>query len=350
MDQVLLLSALNLLAQTLIRIPLFDLMGWLRERGVTSRRTLVIGGGTISWRLVQSLDQDQRYGCAVLGYVDRTQAPLSHGGANWTYLGSPERLGQLVDQLRIQCLIIGFGQGKDFHLVDQLRQSQARRPKVFVVPRLHEVGDGSTCTDLVGSVPLNELRLVRHTGVAWALKRGLDLTLALLGALVLGPVVATAAAALWAAGRRRIDCCPVIWSRPRVGAGGSVHREFRLRADRCACGRRDTADDRVATLVARLGLDHWPVLWNLLLGQRSLVGPAPTTPAEARHLAAIFPQYPGRYRVPVGVTGLAQVNGYVGGAQVEDQNRFDNMYVEHWSPWLDLRIVFRAVCRGLIGS
>jgi lipopolysaccharide/colanic/teichoic acid biosynthesis glycosyltransferase len=75
----------------------------------------------------------------------------------------------------------------------------------------------------------------------------------------------------------------------------------------------------------------------------TLVGPRPERPYFVRQFSVEFSRYDQRFRVPAGLTGLAQVSGLRGDTPISDRARFDNYYIEHWSLWLDIKILFRTL-------
>jgi lipopolysaccharide/colanic/teichoic acid biosynthesis glycosyltransferase len=87
----------------------------------------------------------------------------------------------------------------------------------------------------------------------------------------------------------------------------------------------------------------------VLRGDMSLVGPRPERPTFVERFSHEHERYWARHRVPVGLTGLAQVNGLRGDTSIADRALFDNYYIANWSLWLDVKIVLltaREVLRG----
>jgi lipopolysaccharide/colanic/teichoic acid biosynthesis glycosyltransferase len=109
----------------------------------------------------------------------------------------------------------------------------------------------------------------------------------------------------------------------------------------------DVSDDERVTAVGRFlrrtAIDELPQLWNVLRGDMSLVGPRPERPYFVNRFALAVPGYTDRHRLPVGLTGLAQVHGLKGDTSIRERARFDNAYIEHWSPWLDVTILVRTL-------
>ena len=123
-------------------------------------------------------------------------------------------------------------------------------------------------------------------------------------------------------------------------------------ADQCDAGasrlvsKGDPRVTRVGAFLRRTSLDELPQLINVLKGELSLVGPRPhamQAKAEGRIYDQVVDGYFARHRVKPGITGWAQVHGWRGETDVvekiEQRVAHDLYYIEHWTPWLDLRIL-----------
>ncbi len=154
---------------------------------------------------------------------------------------------------------------------------------------------------------------------------------------------------------RLTDGPGVLFRQTRVGKDGRPFvmlkfRTLRPADDREAATRWNVADDprltRTGRLLRRTSLDELPQLWNVLRGDMSLVGPRPERPHFVERFSRAYPGYADRHRMPVGLTGLAQVSGLRGNTSIEDRTRFDNLYIETWSLWRDVQIMLRttALC------
>lgn len=176
---------------------------------------------------------------------------------------------------------------------------------------------------------------MRHTA-----KRCLDVVLAALGLIVLGPVLAGAALLV-----RLTMGPPALFRQQRPGLHGRPFTMFKLRTMRDA---RDThgrllADTErltgLGSLLRQTSLDEFPELWNVLRGEMSLVGPRPLL---MEYLPRYSPEQSRRHEVKPGITGWAQVNGR-NAIPWESKLEQDIWYVDNWSLWLDLRILLLTV-------
>jgi lipopolysaccharide/colanic/teichoic acid biosynthesis glycosyltransferase len=94
-------------------------------------------------------------------------------------------------------------------------------------------------------------------------------------------------------------------------------------------------------------LDELPQLINVLKGDMSLVGPRPERPVFIQQFSKTIPNYMVRHSVKAGITGWAQVHGWRGNTSLRKRVQFDLYYITHWTPWLDIRILWMTVFRGL---
>jgi lipopolysaccharide/colanic/teichoic acid biosynthesis glycosyltransferase len=99
---------------------------------------------------------------------------------------------------------------------------------------------------------------------------------------------------------------------------------------------------RAGRFLRRTSIDELPQLINVIRGELSLVGPRPERVHFDGELGESVPGYTGRHRVPGGITGLAQVNGYWGQTSIHERVRLDNVYIEEWSLRGDLVILART--------
>ncbi|MEU0952479.1 sugar transferase [Streptomyces niveus] len=177
-------------------------------------------------------------------------------------------------------------------------------------------------------------------------KRLLDIAVAALALVAVSPVLLACALAV-----RFLDGPGVLFRQERVGQNGRPFTVLKFRTlrpadDTEAATRWSVANDRrmsaVGHILRRTSMDELPQIWNVLRGDMSLVGPRPERPFFVANFSKTHPGYAARHRMPVGITGLAQVNGLRGDTSIEDRSRFDNHYIDHWSLWQDVCIIIRT--------
>ncbi len=191
----------------------------------------------------------------------------------------------------------------------------------------------------------------RLSGVAQYSKRALDLLVGLLIFLLSWPLMVLVALAIVAESRGR---GPILFHQVRVGLNGRtfhVHKFRSMRTDAEADGvarwatKNDNRITRVGALIRKTRLDELPQVFNVLLGEMSLVGPRPERPEFVEQLEKEIPFYAERHRVKPGLTGWAQLS-YPYGATIDDARNkleFDLYYVKNASAFLDLIILLETV-------
>jgi exopolysaccharide biosynthesis polyprenyl glycosylphosphotransferase len=186
------------------------------------------------------------------------------------------------------------------------------------------------------------------------IKRSIDCLFAATALAALSPLLLVCAIAVYLEGGRGI-----FFRQPRIGRFGRQFdvikfRSMRPRHEAESATTWSVANDPrvgpVGRFMRRTSLDELPQLWNILRGDMTLVGPRPERPFFVEKFAAEHPHYMHRHRVPAGLTGLAQVSGLRGDTSISDRARFDNYYIENWSPWLDFKVIVRTVAEVLRGG
>jgi lipopolysaccharide/colanic/teichoic acid biosynthesis glycosyltransferase len=172
--------------------------------------------------------------------------------------------------------------------------------------------------------------------------RAVDVALAGVGLAVASPALAVAAAAI-----KLDDRGPVFYRQRRVGQDGREFELLKLRtmvvgAEQQGAGYAVNEGDpritRAGRLLRRLSIDEVPQLWNVVRGDMSIVGPRPTL---AYQVERYTPRQRRRLEVKPGITGWAQIHGRAR-LPWEERIELDVWYVEHRSPWLDLKILART--------
>jgi lipopolysaccharide/colanic/teichoic acid biosynthesis glycosyltransferase len=186
-------------------------------------------------------------------------------------------------------------------------------------------------------------------GLSEAVRRAFDLLVSLTASVVTAPVVGLLAAAI----RLESPGHP-IYTQTRAGRDGRPFAIYKLRtmvrgAEFVGAGLAiQEGDDRITALgrfLRRYSLDELPNLWNVLLGEMSVVGPRPTLPVQVEQYTA---RQRGRLAVKPGITGWAQVNGRAS-LPWSERIELDLWYVEHRSLALDLRILSKTIAMVLTG-
>jgi exopolysaccharide biosynthesis polyprenyl glycosylphosphotransferase len=196
-------------------------------------------------------------------------------------------------------------------------------------------------------------RLRACTPRAQLLKRLMDITFACIALLLFAPVMLVAAIAIvldsgW----------PLLYAQDRVGIGGKAFRILKFRSMRPDAESGigavwvksdDPRKTRVGALLRRFSIDELPQLVNVLRGDMSLVGPRPERPMFVDLFRTTLARYDERHLVRPGITGWAQVHmkRTMDTSAVGEKLEYDLQYVENWSLYLDVAVLFQTFCEFL---
>ena len=147
---------------------------------------------------------------------------------------------------------------------------------------------------------------------------------------------------------------PIFFVQDRTGKYGRTFRCLKFRTMRIngecnirQCTKHDPRVFPFGRFLRRTNLDELPQFFNVLMGDMSIVGPRPHMLYHTDYYSKLIPHYMNRHFVRPGITGWAQVTGFRGETrelwQMEGRVRCDMWYINHWSLWLDLRIMVMTV-------
>ena len=336
-----LVSAASLVA---VRAGACTVLKAAHRHGRLLEPTLVIGTGATAVRVGQLLRHHPELGLAPQGFLD-SQPPRHRIGL--PLLGELSELADVIARYRIQRVIVCFPAARDADLVPLLRACRPLPVDVCVVPRMYELGAALPrgYLDELGDIPLVPLRRLGAGRLGAGVKAAFDFVAATALLIAVTPVLLALAVAV------RLDGGgPVLFRQTRVTRAGQTMELLKLRS----MIDHPDSDTRWAVLPEHTsGLGRWlrsthfdelPQLVNVLRGQMSLVGPRPERPYFAAQFEQQIPRYGDRHRMRTGLTGWAAVNGLHGDTSIAERIRFDNFYIEYWSPWMDLVILARTLC------
>lgn len=327
-----------------------------RVHGASACPTLIVGTGSVGTRVARRLLDDAGYGLRPVGFVDAPFDGLDDGSPECPLpvLGTLADLPEIAARSGARQVIVAFSpSAHDDRMWPLINQCQELGVRVSIVPRMFDALNGRLVYEHIGGLPLLGLRSAPRHGTPLTLKHATDSALAFLFIALLSPVLAAIALAV------RLDSPgPVLFRQRRVGLDGREFDVLKFRTMRiddgpadfrpaagCAPGGVEGTDRRtpLGRVLRRTSLDELPQLLNVLRGEMSLVGPRPERPEYVDHFAREIPRYGDRLRMRCGLTGWAQVHGLRGQTSLEDRIEWDNYYIEHWSLWLDLKILAMTV-------
>lgn len=321
---------------------------WLRSRGYNQTTAVVVGSGRVARKTARALRRAGWMGIKNLGFVE--DQPGRWAG-DLDVLGTTAELPQLIQRYGIEYVFIALPMRRYHdarHVFDILSQTLVDVRLVADVPDLAGL---SLTTGNLDGLPIIGLRESPHFGLNIVVKRAMDLALSFAGLMILSPVLLLISALV-----KLTSPGPIFYGQERCGLNGKPFRMLKFRSMRIDAEQYTGAvwalrDDPRRTPLGRFlrstSLDELPQLMNVVKGDMSLVGPRPERPVFTHRFTRTIPNYMARHCVKAGITGWAQVNGWRGNTSLRKRIQYDLYYITHWTPWLDLRILWLTVLRGL---
>jgi len=324
----------------------------LRRRGYNMRRAAIVGAGRLAQTLFHSLRRNRWTGiepaCFVAG---GTGAAPSGPAERSSLLGLPlaGRCGDIqsiIAQYRIDIVFVALParEHKQARVVlDGLSNTQT---DVRVVPDLPTHDFLRNELALLDDLPVVRLTHTPLSGVNQLIKRVIDVIVSAAALIVLALPMAIVALLVRLSGPG-----PIFYRQVRAGLAG---RPFKIIKFRSMVADAENAtgpvfawqdDPRVTPIgrfLRRTGLDELPQLFNVLIGDMTLVGPRPERPELIERFRTQIPRYMLRHHVKAGLTGWAQIHGLRGRTSLRKRIRYDTFYICRWSLWLDLRILLQT--------
>jgi Undecaprenyl-phosphate galactose phosphotransferase WbaP len=331
--------------------------------GLWGKPVVVLGGHEAGAQIVNVLQKEWQLGFRPVGLFDIRADPVEGASEREPYLGALDAAKALAEEYDVDTAVFTMQDIKPTRLVKLVDQASTSFRYVMVMPDLGGITNSAVIArDFAGHLAVE----IKHNLLfPWArrTKHVLDLLLTIVGGLMICPLLIAIAVLI------KLDSPgPPVYGHRRVGAGGKHFRCWKFRTmytnaeqllDEYLQGnphlraeweqtfklRDDPRVTRVGRFLRMTSLDELPQLWNVLLGQMSLVGPRPIVDAEIPRYGAVYELYK---RIRPGISGFWQVSGRSNTSYAERVN-LDAYYVHNWSVWIDLVILVRTLGSVVLG-
>jgi sugar transferase (PEP-CTERM system associated) len=354
-------SGLGLLGFKMILAFVF-VTGWRMVYGYYSLAangktgTLVIGAGESAmgvYRLLKNCNSPYE----VKGFIDDDPELQGKVMGSPAVVGTSDRLIEVAQELGIRSAIVAVDRPHTPRFIRAILEARMAGIEITELPSVYERFSGRVPVQIVEDQWLlysDGFHLLSRDYIQ-KMKRLADFAISGLLLVLSFPLMLATALAI------RLDSAgPVFYRQERVGRAGKIFRVFKFRSmtlDAEDLGaqwaqKRDPRVTRVGKWIRLFRIDELPQIWNVFLGEMSLIGPRPERPQFVKDLETFIPYYSLRHSVRPGISGWAQVN-YPYGASIEDARRkleYDLYYVKNMSLLLDLKIIFRTVGVVLMGD
>lgn len=262
----------------------------------------------------------------------------------FSHIEQPEDWPHYFVEHPIQTVVIALPYQFHGFLDRELEKIADQVNDIRILPDIKRFSRMSPGIELIDNSPVISIHESPLSGFNIILKRGLDILGASFALILLSPVMLMIAMLVPFSSRG-----PVLYRQERMGLDGVRFNCLKFRSMPVDAEHQtgavwakpgDQRATRLGSFLRRTSLDELPQFFNVLRGDMSLVGPRPERPVFVDKFRKEVPGYMLRHKVKTGITGWAQVNGWRGSTSIEKRIECDLFYIQNWSLWLDIKILF----------
>lgn len=323
----------------------------IRKARYRLKHVLIAGVGTTARNVESQLIDEGRAGYNLRGFINCSE-PDDPVIENERVLGDLNTINQFLENNAVDEIVIALPTHYKKEIQDVLTVADYHGIRTKYILDYKEIfGSQYRVTKLGHIDAVNIRQLPMDSPLAQFWKASFDKLFATVFLVLLAPLFLLIAIAIKLDSRGPVFYCPV-----RIGRSGKPFKVFKFRSmrtsDDSATGvmsttKNDPRITRLGKFLRKTSIDELPQFINVLIGNMSVVGPRPHRRFLDRHLQETVYKYMLRHYVKPGITGWAQVNGWRGPSETEEQKLqrtyHDLHYIENWTFWMDIKIIFLTI-------
>jgi putative colanic acid biosynthesis UDP-glucose lipid carrier transferase len=332
--------ALGFFLSLSVHAVLWGGLKFLRSKGFNIRRILVIGSGDLVRKVCEKLNREKSMGYEIVQVWEFTEVPEDFDG--WWSANHPDEIWIVVSLSEIA------------GLQDRLTLFRFSTANIRIIPDLSGLNILNYSMGQLQGMPVLTLRSTPMQGLNRVIKALEDKLISGLIVLLISPFLLTIALAV-----KLSSPGPIFYRQERVSLNNKTFQMLKFRSmpvdAESATGAvwakaGENRATKVGAFLRKTSLDELPQFLNVLRGEMSIVGPRPERPVLIEQFKQDIPGYMQKHMVKAGITGWAQVNGWRGNTDLKKRIEYDLYYIEHWSLWFDLKIIFLTIFKGFVNK
>ncbi len=340
--------------ETIVRNMMRALMMFWWRRGYNLKYVLLVGYSSSAESYINKVLLNPQWGYVIRGILDdNIERGTEYKGIK--VLGTIDNLPLILPENKLDeiAITLSLGQyGRLKEIVGQCEKSGVHTK--FIPDYAGVIPDRPYTEDIQGLPVINIRRVPLNNTLNSVVKRLVDIVGSAVGLIIASPIMIVSAILI-----KATSDGPVIFAQERVGLHNKPFQMYKFRTmieqteSEEAKGWTTKDDPRVTKVgkfLRRTSLDELPQLFNIFVGQMSLVGPRPERPQFVEKFREEIPRYMIKHQVRPGLTGWAQINGLRGDTSIEKRIEHDLYYIENWTLEFDIKILLLTIFRGFINK
>lgn len=347
-------AGLNTVDGILVRALIRRILHLFRKKGYNQKHILLVGYSRAAEAYIDRIIANPQWGYTVRGILD-DNVPRGAVYKGVKVMGSIDNLLYILPENKLDEIAVTLSLQDYDRLEEIVNLCEKSGVHTKFIPDYNSLIPGKPYTEDLGGLPVINIRYVPLSNTVNAvMKRTVDIVGSFVGLVVTSPLLLVVAIAIRATSKG-----PVIFSQERIGQHNRPFKMYKFRTMYVQDVKEEkkgwtTKDDprvtKVGRFLRRTSIDELPQLFNILVGDMSLVGPRPERPQYVEKFKEEIPRYMVKHQVRPGLTGWAQINGYRGDTSIRKRIEYDIYYIENWSFEFDIKIMFLTIFKGFINE
>lgn len=345
---------LNIVYEFIARVLIRMLLRSIRKRGFNQKHILLVGYSRAAEAYIDRIKQYPQWGYNVLGILD-DNVELDKKYRGERVLGRIADIEDFIANNDLDEIVITLGIGEYERLEEIVMICEKSGVHTKFIPDYNHIIPTRPYIEDVLGLPVVNIRHVPLSNIGNRfLKRCMDIFVGTLALILFSPIMLVAIIGIKVSSKG-----PIIYMQKRIGLHNKEFEMYKFRSmmvqtDGGDAKKWTTSDDPRVTkfgkFMRKTSIDELPQIINVLKGDMSLVGPRPERPFYVDKFKEEIPRYMVKHQIRPGMTGWAQVNGYRGDTSIEKRIECDLYYIENWSLFFDIKIMFRTIFEGFINK
>lgn len=353
-SMIIIFFGLNCFFTILARLFIRKLLRLFRKKGYNVKHILLVGYSRAAEEYINRIVGNPQWGYHICGVLDdKVPAGTLYKGVK--VLGRIDNLEVILPENKLDEIAVTLALANYDRLEELVAMCEKSGVHTKFIPDYNNLIPSRPYTEDLDGLPVINIRYVPLTNTLNIMaKRLVDIVGSLCGIIVSSPIMLAAAVL--------IKCSspgPIIFKQERVGLHNRSFQMYKFRTmkeqapaeeEKAWTVKDDPRVTKVGKFLRKTSLDELPQLFNILIGNMSLVGPRPERPHFVERFKEEIPRYMVKHQVRPGLTGWAQVNGYRGDTSIRKRIEYDIYYIENWTMSLDIKIIFLTIFKGFINK
>ena len=340
----------TIVERNIIRYVLRD----IRTRGMNLKHMILVGYSKAAEAFIDRVKENPQWGYQINGILDDNYG-IGTAYRDVHVIGACSDLEKILAENEQDEIAITLALNEYYKLRGVVAACEKSGVHTKFIPDYENIIPTRPYTEDLLGLPVVNIRHVPLTdNFNRILKRLMDVIGSMMAIIIFSPVMIITAIVI-----KLTSPGPLIFTQERVGLHNRPFKMFKFRSMEVQTEKQEKKgwttrnDPRVTTVgkvIRKTSIDELPQLFNVLIGDMSLVGPRPERPQYVEKFREEIPRYMVKHQVRPGMTGWAQVNGYRGNTSIRKRIEYDLYYIENWTIGFDIKILILTVFKGFVNK